>query len=879
MKKIIALLLAMTCVIGLFAGCGNQTDPTTTGGVSTTVPGTTVTDPATDPTTGTTTVPTEPATQPTEPATEPTTVPTEPPVVEPTLPGAPASGETVYIYMPSNGLAISHTADGTRLSGVEATVAENTLTAEGGAVFQVSIDADGYYTFTCGGMYLTSGETGNSLTLEYDPSDCSLWQLEVAENGFYIINVGAVYNGNNQYLEYYKGFTTYGFKESNAGIYTFQFFATNDPQPEFPPKPTLPEYDSTLTVAELLALPLKDGETTSGRYYVRATILSVTNSMYGEMLIADETGTISVYGSYSADGVSRYNALEDKPVKGDEVLLYVNVKNFGGDYEINSAWIQEVKHNEVDVSDYTEMTIEQARNAETDSLVKLTGVVAQITYATGMVPSGFILVDDTGSIYVYDRDAAGAVSVGNTVSIAASKTYWVLDTETSNASKYGYAGCNQVADVWLLSNDNGNTAFDSSWVSETTVKEIMDTPVSTDITTKIFKVTALVTRADGTGFTNFYINDLDGTTGSYIYTQCNGNDFDWVNAYNGKICTVYMVVLNAKSTASGCVWRFLPVAIIDEGFDSSSVNVPEHIVKYYGVDQFKTEYTSDPALELITSVDSALLGFTGATLNYTSDNTAVVYFENGVMHCGEFGVANITIIGSYNGAEYSQTLTITVKEPAKIDYIDVKTAIETTPGTSEAPVVVTVKGYVGPSLVNQMGFYLYDETGIIAVKCSAEVMAQLEIGQEVIICGNRDNQTKGGDTYFGQTCIREAEVLVNNYGSHEFTTAGFAQEITTADFYNLDIMVDYSTTVYVVKATYYAQGYSVKLDGADGSSISLYCSGSGQYSWLAAYAGQELTFEVAPCNWNDKKFWKACVLSVTLPDGTVVLNPLNFDNN
>ena len=880
MKRIIALVLAMTCVIGLFAACGNQTNPTTTPGTNntvpgTTVPGTTATTPVTDPTTA----PTEPATQPTEPATEPTTPPTEPSVDVPTLPGAPANGECVYMYMSSNGLAVGYNAEGSKLAGVAATVTDGVLTGEGAAVFQVSIDENGYYTFTTGGKYLTSGETGNSLTLEYDPSEYSVWELAVADGGFYIINVGAVYNGNHQYLEYYKGFTTYGFSASNAGIYTFQFFVTNDAQPVFPPKPTMPEFGSTLTIAELLNLPLNNDELTAGRFYVRATIQSISNATYGQMIIFDETGSISVYGSYSADGVDRYSALADKPVKGDEVLLYVNVKCFNGTFEINSAWIQEIKHNTFDDSAYVDMTIEEARNAAADSLVKLTGVVAQITYATGFVPSGFILVDGTSSIYVYDRVAAGVVSVGNTVTIAATKTYWILDTEVANANKYGYAGCNQVADVWLLSNDGGNTAFDSSWVTETTIKEIMDTPVSIDITTKIFKVTALITRADGTGFTNFYLNDLDGTTGSYVYTQCNGNDLDWMNAYNGKICTVYMVVINAKSTPSGCAWRFLPIIIKDENFDTASVNVGEFIVKYFGVGQFKTEYTSDPALELVTTVDSALLNFAGAALTYSSDNTDVVYFENGIMHCGAVGTANVTVTGTYNGQSYSETVTITVKEAEKIDYIDVNTAIQTTPGTSDAPVVVTVKGIVGPSLVNQVGFYLFDGTGIIAVKCSADVMATLEIGQEVIIRGNRDNQTKGGDTYFGQTCIREAEVVVNYYGSHEMDFSAFAQEFTGSEFYNLDILVDYSTSVYVVKAKYSASGYNVQLTAADGTTISLYCSGSGQYSWLAGFAGQELTFEITACNWNDKKFWKACVLSVTLEDGTKIYNSLNFDNN
>ena len=45
-------------------------------------------------------------------------------------------------------------------------------------------------------------------------------------------------------------------------------------------------------------------------------------------------------------------------------------------------------------------------------------------------------------------------------------------------------------------------------------------------------------------------------------------------------------------------------------------------------------------------------------------------------------------------------------------------------------------------------------------------------------------------------------------------------------------------------------------------------SGAGQYSWLKAFTGQEVTMEVAPCNWNSKNYYAGCVLAVVLEDGT-----------
>ena len=107
--------------------------------------------------------------------------------------------------------------------------------------------------------------------------------------------------------------------------------------------------------------------------------------------------------------------------------MLVNVKNFGGTFELHDAWIIDFTHNTLDQSAYTEMTIAQARNAAKGAKVCVTGVVARITFANGYVPSGVMLVDDTGSIYIYDRNVAAACSIGNTITVKADKTYWILE--------------------------------------------------------------------------------------------------------------------------------------------------------------------------------------------------------------------------------------------------------------------------------------------------------------------------------------------------------------------------------------------------------------------------------------------------------------------
>lgn len=651
--------------------------------------------------------------------------------------------------------------------------------------------------------------------------------------------------------------------------------ATPDVTPE-QPTDSWEQYEC-LTIAQLHALSVEVGVTTTETYYVIATVEAVTNATYGAMTIKDETGSIGVYNSKNADGSVGYAEMTDKPYKGDTVLMMGTIQNFNGTKEIKQGYIIDFRAAEVDVNDadFTAMSIADARKADTGAKVKVSGTVAAITYANGKIPAGIILVDNSSSIYVYDGDLAARVSVGNTITIGTDKTYWVLDSEQSNADKFGYKGCNQLESAILVSNDNGKTDFDKSWIEETTVKAIVDTPVTEDITSKVYKVTALVKKVPGSGFVNYYINDLDGETGSYVYTQCNGSDFSWLDSFDGKICTVYVTALNAKSTASDCFWRFLPVAVINENFDVTTVDVAKHVVEYKGVGQFLGEYSGDPALELATTVDSDLLKFKGATLSYASSDETVIKIENNVMHCLKTGTATVTVTGTYNGKTYSKDVAISVKmESSSASYSTVADVIAANVGDA-----VTVKGIVGPSLVNKTGFYLIDDSGVIAVETTEAIMETIEIGHEVVLSANRGYNVKSGSTN-GQTCLKDATVVANNYGKHDYSTKGFKGEITVAEFYGLDVNTDLTTNVYTMKAKVVLEStkYYTNIKLSDGTNtVSLYCSSANQYNWLKAYEGQEVTLEIAPCNWNSKTYYAGCVLAVVNADGSKVVNTLNFD--
>ena len=652
-----------------------------------------------------------------------------------------------------------------------------------------------------------------------------------------------------------------------------------DPDPE--PDPEKPEY-TVITIAEALELCGEVGNVTADRYYIRGTIDTLMSSEYGEMMVSDETGSIYVYGTYSSDGELKYYELDYQPVKGDEVLLHCVLQNYNGKKEVKNARLIEYKNNQgnIDVSDYTEASITEARAAEKGAKLKVDGIVARITYATGMKPNGFILVDEGASIYVYDGDTAQRVEIGNKIEIAGTKDLWILESEQAGAEKFGYKGSVQLTDVTLVSNDNKtDNAYDTSWITESTVKDIIETPVTENVTSLIYKVNALVKKVPGSGFVNYYFFDLDGETGTYTYTQCNGSDFAWLDEFDGKICTVYLTALNAKSTGTSCFFRFVPVSVYDESFKFDLTKTPDHVLNYYALGQFLESYTGNPELELMTEVSSELLGFENAEITYSSSNTAIITFTERdgklIMECLDPGVATVTVTAAYNGVSKSSDVEIQVIDPAVLEASDVKSAIE-----AELNEIVTVKGIVGPSLVNRKGFYLIDETGVISIIVKEDsILGEVELGQEVVLKGKRDRFHNGKGDHAGQIAITETTVVANFYGNHEYDTSNFITDKTVADFYNLNVNENHSTEVYVLKATVVLEGdqHSTKIKLTDGTNyITLYSSSADQYEFLKAFEGEEITVEIAACNWNNKGYYAGCVLAVITEDGKVY-NTLYFD--
>ena len=303
----------------------------------------------------------------------------------------------------------------------------------------------------------------------------------------------------------------------------------------------------------------------------------------------------------------------------------------------------------------------------------------------------------------------------------------------------------------------------------------------------------------------------------------------------------------------------------------------QFVMDYHALIQFGATYFADPALKLTTKVSSTLLGIENATISYTSDNTEVATITEvegeTVMNLLKVGKANITI--TVNCGTYTATETVEViREPEPtFESLTIAEAIEATLETT-----ILVEGIVGPSLVNQSGFYLIDETGVISVKMTTDELKKFSQGNRVVITGTR-SQYRATTTMAGQSIVLDAELVHNYFGEHEYSTASFEESTLEAVARLIkSVGTDYTNQVDVVEASITSEGYTnIIVNGQD--SISVYCSGGGQVAWAVEAAGGQglvVKMEIALCNWNEKNPYKCAILAVYKADGTKVVNPVNF---
>ena len=113
----------------------------------------------------------------------------------------------------------------------------------------------------------------------------------------------------------------------------------------------LPADGEALTIPQALAIAKLHAHNayTTQKYYITGTVTGLYNTQYGNFYIEDADGNqICIYGLYSADGKTRYDAMSYKPVNGDEVTVYTVLGMYNSTAQGKNAWLDEVVAHEHD---------------------------------------------------------------------------------------------------------------------------------------------------------------------------------------------------------------------------------------------------------------------------------------------------------------------------------------------------------------------------------------------------------------------------------------------------------------------------------------------------------------------------------------------------
>jgi len=235
-----------------------------------------------------------------------------------------------------------------------------------------------------------------------------------------------------------------------------------------------------ITVAQALELcgDQPSDAPTAERYYIKATITEMLNASYGEMTISDETGSIYVYGTYSADGSLKFNQMEDTPEKGDEIIIYGTLQNYNGKKEVQNARLIEFTKAEKPVvdkpADGSEITIAQALEicaAQGDTATAERYIIkATVSSITNAQYGEMIIKDVTGEIKVY-----GTYSADGSIGYAAMEEKpYKGDSVVLSCTLHSFKGTPEVQNARLISFEKNEEVVDETQYTDMTVAEARD---------------------------------------------------------------------------------------------------------------------------------------------------------------------------------------------------------------------------------------------------------------------------------------------------------------------------------------------------------------------------------------------------------------------
>lgn len=524
--------------------------------------------------------------------------------------------------------------------------------------------------------------------------------------------------------------------------------------------------------------------------------------------------------------------------------------------------------------------VEYIRNELVEGeIATVRGVVVKHNYTGQSTPyiTGFWLADKTGSIYVYGENVAKSVEVGNTVVVKGVKAYYIPQNDAGAAASVNYKGMLQLTSPEILENDNKTSlVIDKNVITTTTVKDILETPLTEDITGKIFRVKGRWSKVTPADFTNYYLNDLNRVDSIMAYTQSNGKDYKWTDPYDGK--TVEMLIIVSIGKPGVGAWRMCPVSFIDDNVQVSAQEEANYAAERL-LNEFADTYNTETTVTF--AKEDEFLAGSNRTISSTSNQITVNNGETEnsvVISASELGKITIEASVTFDGATGTATKEIEIVEKPKVPATPIAEVKEMEDG-SEVTIEAVVAKVTYKSSMTPQGLLLADETGTILLFCGTEYMpliADINEGYKVIVKAKLTHYIKNADNatnaeYTGDIQLVEPEILNVDTNIFEIPTTSYTESSIT-EIMNTLPSTNLSSAMFVVRAkvvknvSAYATSYNLaEVDGGT-ASLPLYSQNSGNdFKWLDEYAGQEVTIIVAVQNLNLKasgSHWRGLPIKV-----------------
>lgn len=266
-------------------------------------------------------------------------------------------------------------------------------------------------------------------------------------------------------------------------------------------------------------------------YKVTGCVREITNTLYGNMYVADHTGSVYVYGTLDAEGNSKN--FESLGIEvGDIVSVVSPVDVYNNAAQMKNATVAE----KIDVE---AKTVEAFLvTEENKTYYRLTGTVSGI--ADGDIYGNMTITDETGSVYVY-----GLLS-----GYGGEKKLFqdlVADTGLSNGDKLTLVGYHtshngkaQVGGAFYLlheASSEGGEGGEEPAAPESKGKKTVEEFIAAADKENYYELTGTVSNFNSK-FCSFDLTDASGSI--YVYSVLDASKTEWVDKIkDGGTVTLY----------------------------------------------------------------------------------------------------------------------------------------------------------------------------------------------------------------------------------------------------------------------------------------------------------------------------------------------------